>query len=294
MTEENKNSVRSPLFEALHQPRYYRQLLVQQIEAQTSRRLITYFANINHPRSGIVATDVSPFQDLLLDCEAGGKIDLLLHSPGGDIDAAEKLVYMLRERGTELRVVVTERAKSAATLIALAADEILMSATSELGPIDPQVTVTSSDGKQITRPAQSFLDGLEQIKKSVGADGQLSPAYYPLLSQLDPALLDYCEKSKERSKQFAQKWLGKHMLKDKPEVAKEIAARLADVKQYQSHGMVIDRSEAQQMGLNVRYLDMEDNLWQMLWRLHLAYDVLCRNDGISKIFESRKISLPLH
>ena len=66
-------------------------------------------------------------------------LDLLLQSPGGDIDKAENIVYMCRNRFSSFRVIVPESAKSAATLIALAADSIIMGYTSELGPIDPQI-----------------------------------------------------------------------------------------------------------------------------------------------------------
>lgn len=285
---------RSPLFEAIHQPRYYRQGLFREVESLTGRRFIAYFANVAHVAASINAADVTPFQDLILDCQAGSDIDLLLQTPGGDIDAAEKLVYMLRERANSLRVIVTDRAKSAGTLIALASDCILMSATSELGPIDPQITISQPDGRSLTRPAQSFLDGLEQIKADVVRNGgQLNPAFYPLLNQLDPALLDYCTKAIERSQEFAEKWLRRHMLKADPAKAKEIAGQLADVKKYRSHGMVIDCAEAKSFGLNVEKQDIESPLWQLLWKLHAAYDMFTRQNGIAKVFESRRVSLLL-
>jgi len=285
---------RSPLFEAIHQPRYHRQQIIREIEAETGRRLIAYFANINHPQSSIGAGDVTPFQDLILDCSRGADIDLLLQTPGGDIDAAEKLVYMLRERARAMRLIVTDRAKSAGTLIALASDSILMSPTSELGPIDPQITITQPDGKQLTRPAQSFLDGLEQIKLDVARNhGQLNPAYFPLLNQLDPALLDYCSKAMTRSREFAEKWLCQHMLSGEPDKAKQISERLGSVEAYRSHGMVIDYHEAAKLGLKVDVQDIESSLWQKLWKLHASYDLICRTSGTAKLFESAKVSLAI-
>jgi len=282
---------RSPLYEALNARRYQRQNLIRDIESLTDRRLAVYFANVNHPSSGISQPDVAPFQDLLFDCEPHCSLDLLLQSPGGDIDIAEKLVYMLRQRASSLRVVVVERAKSAATLIALAADEILMSSTSELGPIDPQVTIFTADGRPLQRPARSFLDGLDQIKKSVSDDGELNPAYFPLLSQLDPALLDFCQKAIARSEQFAEKWLSRYMLVDRPESARDIAARLTDVEKYRSHGMVIDSQEAAQLGLRVTVMPPDDPLWKQLWRLHLLYEVENYEHNGAKVFESRKVSI---
>ena len=95
-----------------------------------------------------------------------------------------------------------------------------------------------------------------------------------------------------RSKRFAEKWLSQHMLKGDQKKASEIAQRLADVKQYASHGMVIDSKEAAQMGLVVEDLGQDNELWQRLWRLHLAYEVQVMQAGFTKIFESRKVSLP--
>lgn len=287
MPVEPAEHSRSPLYEALHSKRYQRQQLIRHIEETTGRRLAVYFGNVDQAGAGIGSGDIAPFQDILSDCEARCDLDLLLQSPGGDIDSAEKLVYMIRERVRSLRIIVVERAKSAATLIALAADEILMSSTSELGPIDPQVTVFAADGRPLQRPARSFLDGLEQIKRSVSAEDGLNPAYYPLLSQLDPALLDFCEKAIRRSEQFAEKWLVRFMLRQDQERAAQIARRLTDVEQYRSHGMVIDWREAREMGLNVSFLETDDSLWRQLWSLFLAYQI----ENLVKIFETRKVSL---
>ncbi len=287
--EGDAPSPRSPLFGLIHAARYQRQEFIREIERDTGRRLIVYFDN----PIGIGQSDVAPFQELLLDCEDQCDIDLLIQSPGGSIDDAEKLVYMIRSRAKRFRVVVAERAKSAATMMALASDEILMSSTSELGPIDPQITFQNAQGNYVSRPARSFLDGLEDIKAKVQAEGGINPAYYPLISQLDPATLDFCNKALLRAEQFAEKWLKRHMLQGRDKEAAQIAKRLIDVQTYSSHGMVIDWREAQNLGLSVTYFSADDALWQKMWRLYLSYVVGAQTQNFSKIFESRKISLAL-
>jgi ATP-dependent protease ClpP protease subunit len=285
---------RSPLYEALNQARYHRQSIIRAIEDNTKRRLIIYYANIQHLASGISAVDVAPFHELVMDCDQDSDIDLILQTPGGDADAAEKLVIMLRSRAKSFRLIVPERAKSAGTLMAMAADEIVMSISSELGPIDPQITINQPDGKVLNRPAQSFLDGLELIKKDVVSNnGQINAAFFPLLSQLDPALLDYCTKTIERSKAFARKWLCNYMLKNDHAKAAAVAEKLADVRQYSSHGMVIDAAEAAKLGLNINQMPSDDPLWRLIWNLHLAYDVATRmaHPMPAKLFESRKVSV---
>ena len=297
MSQNSPSSInsfgRTPLFEAMHAARYSRQTLIREIEEQTNRRLLVYFANIRHPLSGVDSSDIAPFQDLLSDCAKDCDIDLLLQTNGGDIDSAEKMVAMLRNRAASFRLIVTERAKSAGTLMAMAADEIVMSATSELGPIDPQITISQPDGRMIHRPAQSFLDGLEDIKQQITDEGGVNPAYYPLLSQLDPALLDLCKKELRHSREFAEKWLKKYMLKSDSSKAEAIAKKLADVKQYSSHGIVIDHEEAVNLGLKIQYYDSDDELWQRFWRLHLAYEVAAQQTRPAKVFETRKVSIEI-
>ena len=282
----------TPTYFAVHKNRYSRQQLIRDIQFQTGRKLITYVASFGHPRGSIDKADVLGFGDLLYGLK-DEDIDLLIQSPGGDIDVAEKIVYMCRSRARTFRVIVPESAKSAATLIALAADSVVMSDTSELGPIDPQIIITSADGQPTFRPARSFLDGLEAIKIEAAKEGSLSPVYFPLLVHLDPALLDFCRKAIERSEQFAEKWLRKSQCKRAPKKAKRIAKALTDTERYLSHGTVIDHKEASSIGLRVEYLNSDDELWQRIWRLYCTYEIDIREEQVAKVFESEAVSLPI-
>src|SRR6478735_5561850 len=66
-------------------------------------------------------------------------IDLVLHTPGGLVLAAEQIAHAVRAHPAPVRVLVPHYAMSGGTLIALAADEILMDANAVLGPVDPQL-----------------------------------------------------------------------------------------------------------------------------------------------------------
>lgn len=287
----------TPLYHAIHKSRYARQELIRTIQNLTGCTLLVYFSDLTSPNGLIGPLDIAPFGDLLHRVPAGSRIDLFLQSPGGDVDKAEKIVYMCRSKASSFRVIVPESAKSAATMIALASDEIVMGYTSELGPIDPQV-VTVVDGRPVQRPAKSFLDGLELIKKEAEAnDGQLSPVYFPLLTHLDPSLIDYCFKAVERSKAFAKKWLLRGMCRGDEGLANRIAEELTNVEKYLSHGSVIDWEEAKNIGLNITYLPPDDPLWELVWRLYCTYLVDMQAVGeqgkVSKIFESEHVSIAI-
>ena len=186
------------------------------------------------------------------------------------------------------RVVVPDSAKSAGTLIAIAADVIVMGEPSELGPIDPQVEITTASGEPMSRPAQSFLDGLEEIVKT--AEDELSAAYFPLLDKLDPALIDFCRKALLRSEQFAETFLTQYMLRDDIDEAKRVAHELNDVKKHLSHGAVIDADRAIKMGLKVDLLAHDDDLWQAYWRLYCDMRLALTGSG-SRLYESSRASL---
>jgi ClpP class serine protease len=66
-------------------------------------------------------------------------IDLVLHTPGGLVLAAEQIAYALRTHPAKVTVLVPHYAMSGGTLLALAADEIQMDAAAVLGPVDPQL-----------------------------------------------------------------------------------------------------------------------------------------------------------
>src|SRR4030042_4278899 len=108
----------SPLYRSIQKDRYSRQEKIVEIENLTGRKLIVYITNMRHPLAFINRDDIAPFADLLQNLE-NVDLDLLLQSPGGDIDIAEKIIYMCRNNSKSFRVIVPESAKSAATLITL-------------------------------------------------------------------------------------------------------------------------------------------------------------------------------
>jgi ATP-dependent protease ClpP protease subunit len=81
------------------------------------------------------------FQDLRTKYkECGGRLNVIIDSGGGSIDAAYNLVMLFRKFGTsELNFVIPRWAKSAATLLVCSGNKIFMSPVAELGPLDPQI-----------------------------------------------------------------------------------------------------------------------------------------------------------
>ena len=96
----------TPLFWVAEKDRYLRQLLIRDIEEQTGRRLVVYFANCDRPdaTAQIHPSDDQYLTELLADTQ-GAPVDLLVETNGGYTDATEKLVSLLRALAPDLRVV---------------------------------------------------------------------------------------------------------------------------------------------------------------------------------------------
>lgn len=277
---------KTPLYEAMNAARYARQALIKDIEVDTGTSLLCY---ISASPLQIHRTDVLGMLDLLHNVTPGTPIDLLLHSPGGDIDAAEKLITIIRRRAgsAAVRVIVPDYAKSAATLLALGADTIVMSDSSELGAIDPQVDLPDSNGQISTLSAQSYLDAFQLHATRLKEDPE-DPVARLMLDKMQPATVRKLERITKRSRAIAEDLLKQAMIKDEAE-ATEIANQLSDTKRWHSHGQMISHETAAGLGLNITYLAPHDLLWSRLWRLYCLQ--LWETDGKVKLFEGSYASL---
>ena len=160
---------------------------------------------------------------------------MVLYSNGGDIGAAYLIGKLCREYSNDCFVIAVPRAaKSAATLLACAADEIHMGSLSELGPIDPQID---------RLPALGLKNSIEHIAQLVKKTPESSEMFAKYLhSSLKLIDLGYYERVAESAMQYAERLLATHADKlGKPvaDIAKEL------VYSYKDHGFVIDKSEAE-------------------------------------------------
>ena len=190
------------------------------------------------------------------------KLDIILHSPGGSLEAAEQIVNYLRNKYEHIRVIIPQNAMSAATMIACAADEIIMGKHSAIGPIDPQITFPTQTG-HFTSPAQSILDEFELAKTEIKSDPETAPIWVRRLDKYPIGFLKVCENTIELSKEIVMRWLKNWMFKNDPkkeEKAEQIAKRLSDTNFHKTHGRPIDIKLARNQGLIINALEDDDEL----------------------------------
>ena len=268
---------RTRLIDVASFSRYRRRKLIRAIEAATKRKLLCYVSG----RKEIDQADAFDLVRLLETIAPGTRITLLLDSPGGDVDAAEKMVHLLHETCSQpsgstgdLQVVVPNSAKSAATLIAIGADRILMSDSSELGPIDPQLLLSDDYSVPVFALLRAY-DEAEQRCIRYPDNG----AFAAELGKFDAILVAEMRQVVSRARTCAEKLL------ERPGANyTEVAAALMDTDRFPSHGQMIDWRKAKRIGIpQVQPVARKDPLWQQYWRLYRLLLPVC---GDGRVFES--------
>lgn len=189
------------------------------------------------------------------------KLDLILHSPGGSLEATEQLVQYLRAKYKYIRAIVPQNAMSAATMLACACDEIIMGKQSAIGPIDPQMTLTRPNGVAYTLPAHSILADFERAKEEMSKNPEAAKVWIPKLLEIPNGFLDLCTKTIAISKEKVAEWLNSYMFKnDKEKKGKEIAEWLGDFNEHKTHGRPINYQLARNKGLKISLLEDDHEL----------------------------------
>src|SRR3989338_5720969 len=185
-----------------------RKTCYEEIEKHRDRPLLIYATKFLEgvPQGApnfIDLSDVDGFTDLINSVKGGGSVDVLLHSPGGRPDATERLVGLLRGKFDEVNFLIPHSAYSAATMLALSGNNIILHPSGTLGPIDPQINGI---------PARSIKRGFEKVKERIAKEGAKSfPAYIPLIEKFSLDLLELCEDSEKLAKELVSTWLKKYM-----------------------------------------------------------------------------------
>jgi hypothetical protein len=280
--------------------------LLRSIEKQwgLGTKVISYMANSASPFSGIGPDDIGPVASALQKIKHANRLLFLIHSGGGDGYTAQKIVDVCRSHCKTFVVCVPNWAKSAATLIALGADQIAMGYLSELGPIDPQIPVTVS-GERHYVSANSFIEAKEALEKRIAekqAANEPTLPYLQELSGLDVAFVRECERMTEWGRQFAIKYLSQYMLAKRGTTKAATQAKAATIAndlstKHLQHGELIGPRECRKLGLDILALKRNDRRWKLVWEYFVRaaiYFTLPQDGGkthVAKIFETPEATL---
>ena len=270
----------------------FRRSKIVAIEQITKRPLIVYASACTSPKPiqgqllMLDFTDKIAFKTVT-DLIDPPQLDVLIHSPGGFPDATESIVQSLRGKYKEIRFIIPSFAKSAATMLSMSGNEILMDRDAELGPIDPQMR-TANGG---TSPAVAIIEQFEKAQAELAKDASKLASWMPILAQLGPSLLVDSQHAIDLSKQLVKTWLQTYMFAGEPdaeEKAKKIADFLADHSTFKSHGRPVKIPDLMQQGVKVSDLHSNPTLHSAIDELYCCLDILLGNTAVYKICENSK------
>ncbi|GAA3445353.1 serine protease [Planomonospora venezuelensis] len=254
---------------------YVRRKYLSELHALTGRNTVLYASDWLSPSGpnkpvadvGISLRDMQGLMEVFRGL-SGEDLDLILHSPGGSVEAVDRLVRYMRSKFKDVRVFVPLAAMSAGTMWSLAADRIVMGKHSQLGPTDPQVFLPSG-----LKPAGGLRQEFNKVVEECRNDPARLSAWLPILQQYSPGLLQLCEDAEELGQELVEEWLRTYMfadLADGEAKAKEAAAFFADQKLHKAHGRGVDREQARRLGIAIENLEDDQDLQDAVLSVHHA------------------------
>lgn len=258
--------------------------LIKSIQEKRDSLVICYITSDRHGLAANIAGDVvNIINNHLLESkiEKDTNIDLFLYSRGGHSDVPWNLVSKIREYIPDGRfgVIVPYRCHSAATVIALGADEIIMTAQAELGPIDATIVngphnpfdeISKAKRPISVEDVNGYFNLLKRVwQKEAGehlSEESILETYKNLTKQVNPLALGSVDRLLEQTKLVASKLIKSRKERIEDATVEEIVSKLSA--EIFSHNHAISRSEAQNdIGISwikkTKDLDIKDKVWSL-------------------------------
>jgi hypothetical protein len=262
-----------------------RKKIIQEIEKKRGSKVITYVTSDRLGHSSQIAGDVVSLiheHILALKEEERAKLDFFIYSRGGQSDVPWTIVSMFREYSQKgsFSVLIPYRAHSAATVIALGADEIVMTKKAELGPIDITIysgpyNPTEKDTHQRLPISVEDVTGYFSLLEKVGCErpDEKMKGFELLTNHVHPLALGTVSRLLEETKLVALRLLSTRANPFSEEENHEIVRRISS--EVYSHNHAISRTEAMKyIGLKQVKTAEEVEIADELWALYEEYKEL--------------------
>lgn len=284
-----RKSVFSLIQDEINQGHGTRRQLYIDLENALGRHVIAFFTSFSWPVT-ISDPDTDMIEEALQRLPSDGKeIVMLINSPGGEGVSAERIVNVCRSYGpkSSFSVIVPKKAKSAATMICFGADEIGMSRTSELGPVDPQIMVSDENGRPVSlHAAHEIIESYEDLmNKANRTKGRLEP-YLQQLARFDAKDIRRIRSAQALSASISIKCLKTGVMSRRSNSSIEKMIRpFLDPAYTKMHSRPIHHDVARQCGLPVKLYDLRSPTWVLVSELYMRLNQFCTNHA-SKAIET--------
>jgi len=260
-----------------------RRKYLKNIFQYTKRNVIAYYSGwLQRPNSPDVIVndkDISGFMLNIHKMDRKKGLDLILHTPGGSLEAAEALVTYLKSMfGKDIRAIVPQLSMSAGTMIAFSCKQIVLGKHSSLGPIDPQMGNV---------PCQAVIAEFERARKEIISDPKNAALWQFIISKYHPTLLSSCKHAIDMSVQLVEAWLNDNMFENENDKTKKVIEHFSSHDNSKTHARHISLATCKDMGLKIIELESDNKLQDLVLTTHHAFMHTFSNSGALKIIENQ-------
>lgn len=263
-----------------------RRKYIKRLAKQSKRNVITYYSGwLQRPQafgSHVMDADKNGFMTVIKDLDRSKGLDLLLHTPGGDVAATESIVdYLQQMFAGNVRAIVPQLAMSAGTMMACSCKEIVMGKQSSLGPVDPQINGI---------PAHGILEEFGRALRETQANPATIPVWQAIVAKYHPALIGECEKAIQWSDEMVRDWLRRNMFRDEKDpqaLIDAIVVELTDHALTKSHSRHLSAARCKQLGLRVSMMEDEPAFQDAILSVHHANMLTFAATNALKIIENQ-------
>lgn len=252
---------------------------IKKLSEYTGRNTILYFSAFLHKsanNANINDLDINAFMANVHKLNKNKGLDLILHTPGGDLSATEQIIYYLKSYfGNDIRAIIPQMSMSAGSLIAVSCKEIIMGRQSCLGPFDPQL-----NGVPCQSAIREFYKAVDDVAKNPASLG----LWQTIISKLNPTFLALCEQADKLSDELTESILSdKHLSEPEKDNIKKVFQQNRTSKIHSRH---INRDKCKTAGLKIVDLEADQTIQDLVLGIHHCCMILGEQSNIMKIVEN--------
>ena len=253
-----------------------RRRYLKKLHEKTGRNIIAYYSGWLQRRSEnsaavqylatITDDDKNGFMNAIHGMNRSIGLDLILHTPGGDLAATESIVdYLHRMFGHDIRAFIPQLAMSGGTMIACACKEIFMGKQSNLGPIDPQFGGI---------PAHGVIAEFNEAIKAIKNDPASIPIWRAVVEKYHPTFIGECQNAIDLASEIVTEWLVSGMFFGDDNANNKAACAVSKLNNHadtKTHSRHLHINEIQEFGLKVVPLEDDSELQDIVLTIHHSY-----------------------
>jgi len=264
---------------------FIRRKYLLELNKKRGRNVIAYYSGWLQ-RPGILETSISDddkngLMAVIHKLDRSNGLDILLHTPGGDMAATESIVdYLHKMFGNDIECFIPQIAMSGGTMIACSGKLIHMGKQSNIGPIDPQFGGI---------PAHGVIEEFEEAIAAAKNEPTSIPIWQTIISKYHPTFVGECRNAITLADDIVQEWLARNMfsdLVDPKKKAAQVTKALNNHSDTKIHARHIPIEKAKKIGLRIVDLEKDQNLQDLVLTVHHCFMHTFANSTCIKIIEN--------